>query len=502
MFSKQHFISVRFRQLACSVLAVVACAANGQTAWVQSQRSGNEARFLFANQIQRYDLAGKAWLSSITLPRAGATAMAADAQGAAVAYGTAIYRYAPDFTAEAAIGTTSSATQSLFFDGNLLIAVHSSGLYGRVTVFNRTTGSQLGTVETYVDSLHGASHAPETNRLYGRTQGISPADIVTTSYTDAGVVASIIGSPYHGSYPSATKTWVFPNEARVVDSSGTVYSAPGLTYAGSFAGSLIDIAFNGDVPIVLRNGELAAFTSNLVETGRTAVTTQTTSSLHVTDREAFVFSPASGTPGVQVVSLSSLNAPQPGEPVDPNGLAYAVDDAFVDRDGNLLLFSKAQLSLFRWSPAQRAYTGSFPLLGVPDFAAYSAENHSAYFAYASQVVRRMDLASGQPAETPLFSLPQKPNGLATAGQFIVASDPSGAWGTHYVFSPAGELLDSLDWNYRSRVWEWDPVQGRIYFFRDSQSPNDLHYETIDATGQITGEGETPYHGDFTVTPPI
>ncbi len=105
-------------------------------------------------------------------------------------------------------------------------------------------------------------------------------------------------------------------------------------------------------------------------------------------------------------------------------------------------------------------------------------------------------------EQPLFALPATPLGLATAGEFIFASDASGAWDTHYLFNPAGTLTDSTDWNYYSRVWEWDPVKRRMYFFRDDTSPNDLHYETIDAAGKITGEGETPYHGDFTVTPPI
>ncbi|MEM7283050.1 MAG: hypothetical protein AAF438_15640, partial [Pseudomonadota bacterium] len=35
------------------------------------------------------------------------------------------------------------------------------------------------------------------------------------------------------------------------------------------------------------------------------------------------------------------------------------------------------------------------------------------------------------------------------------------------------------------------------------SPNDLHYEEIDqTTGLITAEGETPYHGDYSMIPPI
>jgi hypothetical protein len=478
------------------------CQAHGQTAWIESQRTGNEARFLFGGQIQRYDFVTRAWLPTTGLPRGGATAMAADAQGAVVAYGATIYRYGPDFTSEASIGSTSSAIQSLFLDGNLLIAVHSSGLYARITTFNRTTGAQLSTRETYVDSMYGASHAPEANRLYGRTQGISPADIVTTSYTDAGVVANVADGPYHGSYPGATKTWVFPNESRVVDSSGTVYGAEGLPYVGSLAGTVTDIAFNGDVPIVLRGGEVVAFTNTLVEAGRASAGTTTGAEIQVAGSDVLVFSPGISIPAIQVIPLSSLNAPEPGAPIDPNGLAYVVDDSFQDEDGNVLLFSKAAMSLFRWSPSERRYTGTFPLVGIPKYAAYSKSGRSAYFAYDSGLVRRMDFSSTSPMETALFNLSSTPGGLATAGQFVFSHDYSGAWSTHYIHSPAGVLLDSEDWNHYSQIWEWDPVKRRMYFFRDDTGPNDLHWEEISSTGLITGKGETPYHGDFTVTPPI
>lgn len=478
------------------------CQAHGQTAWIESQRTGNEARFLFSAQVQRYDLVGRSWLPTTALPRSGATAMVADAQGAAVAYGAAIYRYAPDFTNEAAVGSTSSPIQSLFLDGNLLIAVHSSGLYARITIFNRTTGAQISTRETYVDSMYGASHAPEANRLYGRTQGISPADIVSTSYTDSGVVANVAGSPYHGSYPGAAKTWVFSNESRVVDSSGTVYSLEGLAYAGSFAGAVTDITFHGDVPVVLRGGEVIAFTNTLVEAGRAPAGSTTGAEIQLAGSDALVFSPGSSTPTVQSIPLSSLNTPEPNTPVDPSEFAFVVDDSFQDEDGNLLLFTKAAMSLFRWSPSEQRYTGSFPLVGIPKFAAYSKSGRAAYFAYDSGLVRRMDFTSATPKETALFNLPSTPGGLATAGEFVFSHDYSGAWGTHYVHSPAGALLDSEEWNRYSRVWDWDPVKRRMYFFRDSSSPNDLHWESISSTGQITGDGETPYHGDFAVTPPI
>ena len=476
--------------------------AEAQTIWLASERVGNEARFLYGNQVRRYNLDKGKWQTVRKLPRSGATAMAGDAAGAYVAYGPKIYRYGANFNKEKSLATASSDVQSLFLDGNLLIAVHSTGLYSRVTIYDRQTGALLSTNETYADSLYGAGHAPGTNRIFGRTQGVSPADIVGTSYTDAGVAANAQGSPYHGDYPTATKTWVFPNESRVVDSSGTVYGTEGLTYAGSLSGEVTDIDFNGDVPVVLRGSEVIAFSNTLVEAGRAPAKTSTGAELYVVGANALVFSPAKTNPTVQIVPLSSLNAPAPGTPIIPAGLPYVIDDAFPDKDGNLLLFSKAQMSLFRWSPTERRYTASYPLAGMPKFAAYSETNNAAYFAYDSGLVRNMDLSAATPAETPLFNLPSTPMGLSTAGEFVFSQDETGSWGSHYIHSASGTQLNSGDWNYYSRVWEWDPAKRRMYFFRDDTSPNDLHWETISATGQITTKGETPYHGDFTVTPPI
>jgi hypothetical protein len=85
----------------------------------------------------------------------------------------------------------------------------------------------------------------------------------------------------------------------------------------------------------------------------------------------------------------------------------------------------------------------------------------------------------------------------------LAQDGSGAWATHYIFNASGLITDQADWNYTSQSYAWDPVNQRVYFFRDNMSPRDLHYEDIDQlTGQIIEAGETPYHGDLGWQGPI
>ncbi len=470
--------------------------ADAQT-WVQSLRSGNEMQFLFTNSIQRYDLTSRTWLGTINLPRSGATALTGDATGNFVAYGTAIYRYSTTYTGEAAAGTANSSIASLFLDGNLLIAVHSTGLYARLTSYNRTTGTQLNTIETYVDSIYGTSHAPGLNKIFGRTQGISPADIVVASYTDAGLLSGPAGSPYHGTYPGAAQTFTAPDERRVMDSSGTVYSAADLTYLGILGGTVTDMDWNGDIPIVLRGSELISFTNTLMEAGRTTLASAGTE-LAVTSTDALVFAAGSPQPVVRIVPLSQLQAPTPGQPVNPNGLPYTVDDAFQDKDGVIHLLSKAQFSLFRWSTAQRLYQTTLPLVASPSHVSYSATSHSVFTA-SGQVIRKMDLAAPSPVEVAFANLPSVAGGLATAGEFLYAVKSDG----YMTFSPTGTVLTNSGFTYYVGSQNtYDPVRRRIYHFRDGISPNDLHFDTIGNDGRVTTAGETPYHGDFPAQTPI
>ncbi len=89
------------------------------------------------------------------------------------------------------------------------------------------------------------------------------------------------------------------------------------------------------------------------------------------------------------------------------------------------------------------------------------------------------------------------NELAAVGSYVLAEDDAdGSWTTHYIFDS-----NSVETDQGGQLllpeYAWDPGTSRVYFFRDSVTPNDLHYEVIDQTnGEITGAGETPYHGDY------
>ncbi len=70
-----HLLTPSFlRRWLLLLLLLLPTLSGAQTPWIQSQRVGNEVRFLYANSIQRYNLATRSWLTAITLPRTGATA--------------------------------------------------------------------------------------------------------------------------------------------------------------------------------------------------------------------------------------------------------------------------------------------------------------------------------------------------------------------------------------------------------------------------------------------
>lgn len=177
---------------------------------------------------------------------------------------------------------------------------------------------------------------------------------------------------------------------------------------------------------------------------------------------------------------------------------YVPDRVELGADGIVYLFSVIQQKIFRWSLVADYHLNPILLSGTDaTHMAFSAANARIYVAYESGSITQIDLATMN--ETPFASLPLAPQGLAVAGTIVMSADYSGAWATHYTFSADGTQVSAAEWNYISSEYAWCPALGRMFFFRDSQSPNDLHWESINTTtGMITGEGESPYHGQYPI----
>ena len=198
---------------------------------------------------------------------------------------------------------------------------------------------------------------------------------------------------------------------------------------------------------------------------------------------------------------------QPGDPTTcdiANGIPdYVPTRVVIDQAGIIYSLSSENDRIFRWSTGANYHLNPIVVGDAPKHLAYSAVNDRLYLAYDSGAITQIDLGDPALREVPFATTPGTTSGLQTAGRFVFAIDPSGAWNSHYTFTPGGTQISAVEWNRFSRAITWSAANHRMYFFRDGTSPNDLHYEDIDpVSGAITGKGETPYHGKYAMIPPI
>ncbi len=501
--------------VACIVGAFILIGLLSQTAvanratvpeWSQSEISDDIAYFLFQSpaKIERYDLATESWMTPISLTdkTETPTAFTVDGDGLYIGFGRYASRFNLDGSNESWLHNTATDIQSLHIISDILYLNHSSYPNGIFTSVNKNSGSFIDSITSLYDVLRGVSVAPTKGKLIGRDTGLSPSEIVMFNVNADGTFGSTAESPYHGDYPSASKTFMFPDESRVVDDSGTVYNTDDLTYSNSFAGKVDDITFFGNLPIILRDNTLIAYSNTLLESGRLTPEDHSPKKLYFKDDTIYSFY-HSESRGVEVVDIGidQLTSEQPGEPVDPEGLLYEPDTILMGNGEIVYILSKAHLSIFRWSVSDREYLETIPLVNAPNFMTFSAVNNRLYLAYSSGVITQIspDISTN---ETPFVNSPQTPCGLAMAGQYIFVCDPSGAWVSHFTYSQDGTLISQEDWNYRSDEYVWSQANSKMYFFRDDTSPNDLLWEEIDADGQIGTSKDSPYHSSAGIQHPI
>ncbi len=476
-------------------------------AWSLKARHADVMYFTFATpaRLERYDMAQEKWLPSVSLS-GSATALHVDADGIFVATARTVSRRALDGTNEQALYNAANDINGLLGDASFLFVCAPNGGESRIASLRKSDGQLVANWSSYYQMSAGYSLAPNSRRIYGINTYTSSFSTVELTYTAAGTFGALQERwSDTGSFYENARTYVFPNESAVVRHNGMVYSTPGLALRASLAGAFDDAAFHGaDILIVLRGNKLFAYANTLLESGSLTMP-GSAGAIAVRSGQVFAFAAdATTASGISEAKypVSSITAAQPGAAIEPDKLAFVPDEVIPAADGSLFMFSKRFQSIFRWSPAERRYTASIPLLGGPDKVAYSATLNRLYLGYSTGRINQIKLDAGATVEEPFANLPMGVLGLQTAGNLIFAVDASGAWSTHYLYGADGTLKTSKDWNYISRAYVWSPTQRRMYFFRDDTSPNDLHYETISTEGQITAAGETPYHGDYSFVHPI
>lgn len=465
--------------------------------WTFAKAVGNVAYFVTSspNQVKRYDMQAGKWVNAIDLAEAP-TAFTADADGLYIAFGRRV-SYFTLTGVETHLKNTPSNILGLLSDATRLFLVESN----TISIIQKLDGIYLDS-KSFFYSMTGLSIAPSLNKIFGRSTGISPSDILSITVDNAGKLGSQVDSPYHGAYPNASQTYVFPGDARVADNSGIVYNTANLTYNNSLGGAFTDMAFWNGLPILLRGGKIIALSATFGETGQ-ITPASAPSRIFVCGDKIFAFGGSSAS-GIQVATfdISQLNVQTPGQAIDPAPLAYIPDAVEKGPDEVVYLLSRKNLSIFRWSVPLNCYLPTIPLTSAPSYMAVHAPHKRLYLAYPSGQITYISTVDPALKEVHFANLPQSPQGLAAAGNYLFACDPSGAWVTHYVYNDASVLVSQKDWNYYSQEYIWSTVNQKLYFFRDDTTPNDIIWEPIDGSGKIGAYKDSPYHGDYPIVHPI
>jgi hypothetical protein len=466
------------------------------TVWKQRRLQGSVLYFLdnASIRLRRYDFATSSWLGDITLNGA-ADAFDVDASGIYVKFSNRVERVALDGSGSTVVPSVTAPLPYLEVVGNVLLMGDSNNVYA----YNKTTGALVSSRFAYY-SMGGTSTIELEGRMFGTTQGVSPADVIEVEYNPAsGIITNYFDSPYHGAYLIGDKTYAREAGGIVVNSSGVVYASNTLNYMGSLGGAVQGVAFLADRFVVIRGGQLAVFANDVRELGRIDAP------LGLQDIMAYAGAPYAISGSINALTIAPLSLDSIAQPAPPSARRWEEAAPMVDLilgDGNdVVMVSQVEHAAYSFNPSNWTQANPTALYTGPLHAAFSPLSNTVYAAYAGGAIYAFPRASGGSANW-FASTAASSLGLATAGEYVFAADPSGAWASHYTFGPSGAPLSNIEWNYNSRQYEWDPVLRRMYFFRDGISPNDLHWEQIGLDGTIVAEGESPYHGEVNAETPI
>ena len=478
--------------LALSVLFFTLCS---HAALVDYQEKDDVVYFLYAapNKLVRYDLASSSYLTEISLEKIP-TAFEIKDDDLYIGFHRELRKLALDGSSDGFIRNTSTDIENIITVGeNLFVELQDSD----VLSINMVTQALNETRDSwYSGQAFIASDVQDS--YYYRTTGVSPSDIHKVTINEDGTTLSDRDSTYHGDYPNATQLFINESENKIYDDAGVIYFAADLTYAGSLAGSIDALGFQGDNAIVARENILHLFNSSHIEQG---TLTLGHNPFLLTSYDESIVSFAEAETGLEVIStdISAFELPQPGEPLDPSETVFQAEITVTDNSNTLYMLDRETLSIYRWSTDTSEYLTSWSLINPPTWMTHSNNQERLYFAYPNGKITYIDTSEdGDGTETHFSSLPLAITGLLAVDDFLFAADASGAWNRHYSYSEDGTLINSKEWRNVSSEYLYITLTNRIYHFSSR-----LEWAEIDpATGELGNDGDAPYDQSITKKYPL
>ena len=449
-------------------------------------------------RLERFDLGRGAWISPISLPMVP-SALAVDEKAVYVGCRTGVIRVDGETQAQSTFVRLPCRIESLFTRGNFLY-VGSPHL--NLLSIDKTSSEMLdqGSLVPYEGNLDWDSRYTvsiyNTGLFLGRASDgeglwgylhpdgtLNPTDF----FTKAGL------------------SWIaaFPDGSKAVDPYGGISFLPSLSDAGYLGDSVDDVAFyKQSVPIVLNGTNLIAYSRTYLELGRFPLPTRA-SRIFIGGTNVVAFGrddSISHGLTASVVPLGQLNIPVSVPPPGQYGAKFTPEDAFIGPDEVLYLLCREFQMFFRWDIAGKSQTDSWPLIGEPLHAAYSAASDRIYVGRKSGEIA--EIFSDSSEEQPFASGLQDLAALVPVGTNLFVHTVYGSTGTHSILDALGATLSRRWFEPSDATFEWNPFTQRIYFFDQDSPPTRLISEQLDVTGTLGARLSEAIDQDRGLLPPF
>ncbi len=445
----------------------------------------NDVIYMAQNQeIKRYDLSSSSWLSAVSL-NSGPDAFNVNPHGIFVAHGNELYEYSASGAPRTLVYTNTDPILEVVYLSDHLIFATADNTYA-FDLLSQTLTSEIPS------GVKGLVAVPGRRHVFAIKVDTIPRDIVKTSLSEAGVLDYFRDSNYHGNYPQGERMYTFPDERRVVDASGIVYFTVDMTFSADLQGSFSHLDFYGDLPIVLRNGELSAYSNTFEITG--SYTPQIQSDFfYVYNDEIHAFSDQGNDFLVETFDISLLTSDIPFQAIDPTGLQYEPYRLSYDNHQTVYLLDRPNLSIYPYDVGSESYQDTISLENPPTEMEYSVENSKLYLTVANNSILEYDPASKEMSvlidEDPYLNFANNYlHKLEMAGEYLLV--------LHYLpisfrgfslFDHSGTLIASQDIFESTDYLSWDSGKRIMYFYHNNATTGAIRGIEINEAGEFGDE---------------
>jgi len=463
-----------------------------------------------SNVVQRFDIDREMWVDAIALENtlAGPQVVCVDSDGIYAVFGKTVYRYGLNGSSKTHLINSQYAVISIHSDENLLFVNSSFSGQSRLVSISKTNNLIVDSIvksNYYYNDPPAFAIAPGSNKLFGVASWYSSLQLNSFTYGQDGKFSQSYQSmSYYGDYSPGVRSWVFPDESKLIHTSGAIIATSDLRLVNRIT-AIDDVDYlQNEIPFVMQGTRITAYSKAFLPSGQVDLGAKAIK-IFVNTTDVIVFFSDTLAPrgySIQFFPITQFQPADPNLPIDPTGLAYTPDWVAVSNQARVLLLSKSQQNIFVWNPMSLSYQRSIGLLSSPSAIAYDPVTDLIYVAYDSGLIYKIDLKTPEPKEVPFVNLPGRPVTLTIAGDFIFAVDQSAYRYNHRVFSRDAELLSSKEHYQQYQDYAFNPVNQSMYYLRGGGYSSVLIYEPIDTMGRLLATVSSSVNDYFDTARPI